>query len=137
MSESSFIEPESERIPLSKDGEWIEVKKRLNTGEKRRQDCLAIVPIEVNGRIVDHVDPSMYEILLVELWLVKWSLFDDKGDVRPLSLSAIKALDPAKFDEIRDRLLAHITKQIRDKKKGTTPPPPNETNSSDKPTSPS
>ena len=108
MSRNRFVVPEVKRIPLSED-EWIEVKSELNAGEQRRQIALAYTPVALpDGRVVDRRDLSQYELMRVHLWLTAWHIHDAAGNVPPLSLDAIRALDVETFEEINDKIYEHI-----------------------------
>jgi hypothetical protein len=123
MSRNRFVVPEVVRINLS-DEEWIEIKKELNAGEERRHFNLATIPFVVNGQVVERVDWSQYEILRVHLWLVKWHIHDEKGEVPLLSLDAIRALDVPTFEEINQHIVAHILQQKELKKAQANPKVP-------------
>lgn len=120
MSRNRFIVPDTVRIPLSNE-EWIEIKKELNAGEERKQSALALVPILLNGKIVDRVDWSQYEILRALLWLVKWHVHDEKGEVPPLTLDSIRALDVETFNEINDHIYVHVMEIAALKKAAKNP----------------
>jgi hypothetical protein len=115
-----FVVPETVRINLS-DDEWIEVKKELNVGEERRHFSLASVSTVIDGRVVEHTDWSMYEILRAQLWMTKWHVHDENGEVPPLSLDAIKALTVDVFEEINQAIISHATEQAEIKKARTNP----------------
>lgn len=97
--------------------EWIEIKDTLNVGDQKRQDALAIVPAvvkKVNALgiledvVVDRTDWGLYEILRAELWLLSWHIHDAEGNVPPLNLDSIKALDAETFNEITVKIFDHI-----------------------------
>lgn len=115
MSRNRFIVPDTVKINLS-DEEWIEIKKELNAGEERKQSALALVPIMLNGKIVDRVDWSQYELLRAHLWLVNWHLHDAEGNVPPLTLDSLRALDITTFDEINDIIFKHVMETATAKK---------------------
>lgn len=120
MSRNRFITTERIRINLS-DEEWIEIKKELNAGEERKQASLALVPIVVEGKIVDRIDWSQYELLRTSLWLVDWHIHDADGKVPVLSLDSIRALDVETFEEINGAIFKHLMELAVSKKVAKNP----------------
>lgn len=114
-----FVVPETVRYTLSED-EWIEVKKELNAGEERKLASLAMVPtpITVDGKtkIVDRIDWSQWDLLKAELWMTSWHLHDSTGNVPPLSLDSLKALDIKTFSEITSIIDRHAIESQSAKK---------------------
>lgn len=126
MSRNRFTIPDVRRIYLkdSNQEEWFEIKKELNAGEERRQSALGMLPVDVGGRIMDRVDWGVYELLRCQLWMTNWHLHDEKGEVPPLTLDALRALDPETFHEINNSIYEHIEELAAAKKKAKTPPTP-------------
>lgn len=125
---SRFVSLLTKRLYLQDSGveEWFEVKKELNAGEDRTQANLALVPMFVDDvdsdgkptkKIVDRIDWSQYELLRMHLWVTAWHVHDANGNVPPLSLDAIRALDVETFNEINDALFAHMLEGQEEKKK--------------------
>lgn len=101
-----FVRPDVDRIDLS-DGDWIEVKRRLNVGERRGIiSSAAKGGVSSDGQRV-HIDANEMAFARVATWLLDWSFvgLDDKP--MKLSLSAIRNLDPDTFGEIETALDAH------------------------------
>jgi len=115
MSRNRFVKPETVRLKLSEE-EWVEIKKELNAGEARKQASLAVVPHILEGRVVDRVDWSQYELLRMELWVVDWHLHNAEGKVPKLSLDALRALDVTTFNEINDLISQHVVESLTSKK---------------------
>jgi len=118
MARSRFITPGVTRIPIS-DGDWIDVKSELSAGDQRRQDVLAMHPRIIEGKLMDVVDWSEYEILRAHLWLVDWSfikLVNDKPTPVPITVDSIKSLDLETFEEINNLIFKHIMAVIAEKK---------------------
>jgi hypothetical protein len=111
---SWFVRPEVVRIPLS-EGQWITVKKRLNAGESRdtfaRMCQQGIEPLRVN--------PIQIGLAQTLAYLIDWSLCDDDG--QPVAIanqsidvveSTLNALEPERFDEIREAVSKHEIEQL-------------------------
>jgi hypothetical protein len=120
---SRFVRPHTDTLPLS-DGDWIVVKKRLNTGEQR--DAFArMYQTGADGSMQRH--PILYGIHMVCAYLVDWSLTDDAG--KPVAIldasyddvrRAVDNLDPDDFDEVRFAIEQHrdrVAKERADAKK--------------------
>jgi hypothetical protein len=106
---SWFVKPETERVSLP-DGQWLDLKKRLNAGDDRRRMTMVIKEFRQDGRYTP--DPEMVGKADVLIYLVDWSLRDDAGskvkiDTEGAKASAIDSLDPDKFKVIADAVEAH------------------------------
>jgi hypothetical protein len=132
---SDFATGESIRLTLSGD-QWIEIKKRLSTGE--REDMLA--EMSADG---ERINRREVRVARVKAYLLAWSLKDGQGQPVPMSPQLpdaerrdyIRNLDPDRFDEIHDAITAHeaaMTKAREAQKKilrgspdvaGTSPSP--------------
>jgi hypothetical protein len=96
----------------SADGDWIDVKKRLNTGEQ--QDLFAqMAPAMTAGEKVQ-LNSKVVMTAKVLAYLVGWSLTDDGAPVTMTPdmsdaerLAIINNLDPSSFREIKDAIDAH------------------------------
>lgn len=100
----------TERIPLS-DGDWIEVRKKLNTGEQKRLDEVGkVAPVMVGGKIIFPIDWAVYEVDRAAIWLLDWSIKDAADKPVALSVDAIRALDPDDFEEINTAIVNHMAK---------------------------
>lgn len=111
-----FIEAETVKKPLAQEGEWIEIRKKLNNGEKRLQDELGIIHKQVGDKVIRVIDWGLYEMLRAELWIIRWHLHDKDGNVPPLGIDSIKALDPDVFEEINNIIFKH-SQEIEEAKK--------------------
>lgn len=128
MAKVRFVEAATDRIPLS-DGDWIEVKRDLNTGDQKKLEAAGLKPPTrvggvggVGGEIITPIDWEIYEIHRAAVFLTDWSFrgLDDKpfplnnrdGQV---SIDALKALDPETFDEINKAIFAHVIKRAAEK----------------------
>lgn len=117
---SDFVVPAGDRLPLSGDGRWIDVKHRLTHGE--REDMFARMR-GPNGEW-NHV-----RTVKVTTYLLGWSLVDLEGKPVPMGptvpdderLSTLRNLDPDAFDEINDAIEAHekAVQAARDAQKKT------------------
>lgn len=101
-----FVMPEVVRLPLS-DGDWIEVKRRLNVAERRSITSAATK----NGMSVDtkrvYVDANDLEFAKVDAWVLDWNLVGEDDKPIKYSAQAVRALDPETFNEITDAIDAH------------------------------
>jgi hypothetical protein len=111
---SRFVRPNTDVLPLS-DGDTLVVRRRLNTGEQRAmfQRMRAAAP---NGDGY-HVDPMQVGLATMTAYLLDWSLRDDNGapvvirdQPMPVVESAINALDPDDFAEIREAIETHVAR---------------------------
>lgn len=102
------------RLSLT-EGDWIEVRRRLNSGEDKALDNVGQMgPAVVDGRVVFPIDWVRYEHERAMIWLLDWSFRDANDKPVPLSLSAIKALDPLDFEEVNDAIIKHMAEYNRD-----------------------
>jgi hypothetical protein len=111
-----LVAPEAVRLPLS-DGDWIDVRKRLNHGEHSRMlERLYIITPEGEARR----DPLKWADVIVTAYLLDWSLTDPaKGrlEIRGQSFSAMQAaldlIDPDDFAEVREAIETHASAVAR------------------------
>ena len=118
-----FVKPEAIRLPLS-NGDWIDVKKRLNTGETRR--LFARMARDIRPGEKYSFNPEQIGLAKVLEYLLAWSFTDDARPV-PYSLEMsveqreglIGNLDPDDFVEIREAIEAHEERisEAREKEK--------------------
>jgi len=99
-----FVTPKIDRLTLS-DGRWVDVKHRLNAGERRR----------VYGRMVREMafgqkttlNPEMVGLTRLAEYVVAWSMTDDRGVSVPVSEAAFDNLDPDVYSEMVAALDTH------------------------------
>lgn len=127
---SRFVSPDVVRLPLT-DGDWIDVKKRLNTGEQRRVFAKMARDMVPGEKV--KLDPEQVGLAKVIEYLIAWS-FTDNGKPVALSPDALGNLDVDTFNEIREAIEAHeeIQDAEREKEKNERAGGP-----ASKPTSPS
>lgn len=101
-----FVMPEVVRLDLS-DGDWIEVKRRLNVAERRSITSRAAKGGVSTDSTRVFVDANEMEFAKVEAWVLDWSFVG--ADEKPVKFSAeaVRALDPNTFAEIIDAIDAH------------------------------
>lgn len=111
-----LVTPEPVRLRLS-DGDWVDVRKRLNHGEHSRM-LERLYIITPNGEA--HRDPLKWADVIVTTYLLDWSLADPaKGrlDIRGQPLTAIQAaldlIDPDDFAEVREAIETHASAVAR------------------------
>ena len=108
-----FVLPEVVRLDLS-DGDWIEVKKRLTNGERRRLNTAALSKsVAIGGESTNEVDIDFAEFGTARAlaYLVDWSFRDAQGLRVEVTRSAYESLDEETSDEIDKALDAHIEAQ--------------------------
>lgn len=117
MARNRFVLPEVKRLPLS-DGDWIEVKVRLNYGEQQELSSSALSDVRQNADTKDtsiKLDMKSYNIRRLGMWLTDWS-FQLNGKPTTPSESMIGKLDPDTVNEIDEALSRHIEEQSELKK---------------------
>jgi len=116
---SRFVRPDVLRLPIS-GGDFLIVKRRLTAGEQREAYARMYPPNATNGK--REVDPLQIGISMVLAFLVDWSLTDDEG--RPVEIkgqpievvrSALDALDPESYAEIRAAIDDHEAAMARER----------------------
>jgi hypothetical protein len=124
---SDFVEPEAERLTLG-DGQFIDVKKKLNHGEW--EDMLADMSLDgkpgVDGKPGEptRLDRRNFRTVKVMAYLLGWSLMHN-GKPQPYSpaMSAderrdiIRSLSPERFEEMYKAITAHEDGVAAPKKK--------------------
>lgn len=117
MGRIRFVKPETERLSLS-DGDWIEVKKDLNTGELKKLEAAGHKPpVELaSGRVINPLDWERHELERAMVFLTGWSFkgFDDKPV--ELTMDALKSLEPPDFEEINKAIFDYTIKRAAEKK---------------------
>lgn len=105
---SRFVRPEVDRLEIS-GGDWLEVRRRLNTGEFHD----ALRGMGKHGVFV----PEAAESEIVAAYLVDWSLTGADGNPvvirdqpREVVSAALSALDPVDFKEILKAIQEHETR---------------------------
>lgn len=121
MGRNRVVEPLVDRIPVS-DGDWIELKKELNTGEQKRLEAAGQkAPVLLNGVPFQPIDWAVYELERAMIFLRGWSFQDFSADPespQPLKLSyaALASLDVDTFREVNEAILSHVMKSAAAKK---------------------
>lgn len=120
MKVSRFVRPETRvlKLPDRHDadgtvipGETLTVRKRLNHGERTAAFTRMYQQAADGSR---RVDPTKVGMATIVAYLLDWTLTDDDGNVvairdQPVEVleSALNALDPDSFDEIRRAIDQH------------------------------
>jgi hypothetical protein len=112
------VSPEAVRVALS-DGDWIDVRKRLNHGEHTEMlERLYVVTPEGAARR----DPLKWANVIVTTYLLDWSLAAPaKGHLairdqpRSALQDALNLLDPDDFAEIREAIETHASAVAADR----------------------
>lgn len=124
---SRVVRPETVRIQIS-DGDWIDVKKRLNAGEARRVYTRMVKSAEAGKPF--ELDPFQVGRSQIMAYLVNWSFTDQPitGEFgQPAAAEvigeALDNLDLDSFNEIATAVAAHETamnKERDEEKKART-----------------
>jgi len=113
-----IVRPDKKRIVLS-DGDWIEIKARLNAGEQRDMFARMVtndMNVNTDGRVGGsmEIDPIKGPAAQVVAYLLDWNVKDDDGQVvdikgQPVEIvtGALDALDPDDYQEIVGVIQAH------------------------------
>ncbi len=119
-----FVKPKTIRLEIS-DGDWIEIKKELTVGERKRMFASGLKQMQTSGTGDPKfdIDPVEMSFAKVREYLVGWSFEeeDNKGEVAPIDLSddAVRNLDESTFEEIETAIDEHIEKLEKEKKATT------------------
>ena len=128
MAPSRFVQPDSDRLELS-GGDWILVKRRLNTGEYRTHMRRSARELPSGVR---QLDAFLEGRSLPLAYLLDWSLVDPAGKpvvIRDQSEAAVSeildGLDPDDFTELLRAIEAHVARQdaVRAEEKKTAGTP--------------
>ena len=111
MPRCRFVEPVVTRLALT-EGDWIEVKRDLNTGEQRAM-FVAMRTRYAPGEM-PMVNPQMVTTARLLAYLVAWSFRDQNDKPVEVSAGAIDSLDTRTFNELRDALDAHEAARDRE-----------------------
>jgi len=111
MAESWFVTPEPFRLELE-GGQWMIVRKRLNTGEQRKMFARQVKSM-VAGEKLEY-NPVQVGLSQVVAYLLDWSLTGPDGKpviIRGLTPEALEKLledlDPDRFTVIWNAIQAH------------------------------
>lgn len=104
-----FVQPDMVRLALS-DGDWIDVKKELTIGERRKVMASVVKEMRQDGRMTP--DLEMIGKGQILAYLVDWSFTDAQDKRVPIDtdakkLAAIDGLDEASYKEIEEAINAH------------------------------
>ena len=108
-----FVIPEVVRLDLS-DGDWIEVKRRLTNGERRRLNTAGLSKsLLIGGDASNEVDIDFAEFGTARAltYIVDWSFRDGNGLRVEVTREAYESLDEETADEIDKALDAHVEAQ--------------------------
>jgi hypothetical protein len=141
MPRSRFVQPDTVMLPLS-EGDWLLVKRRLNSGEQRAAFRRMYVTAADGSFVTDEngapkVDPTMIGYVMVTAYLLDWSLVDRAGEKIIIARQPPEVLDAAvdlletdDFAEVRTAIEDHDQRQrlAREEEKkrmaGVTASPP-------------
>ena len=103
-----FVTPETVRLDLS-DGDWIEVKERLDYAENQRLYGRMVHSLkdDDDGRELG-LDLARFNIARLETCIVDWSFRGADDKPVPVSRNAIEHLDPDTAQEIDQAIEGHL-----------------------------
>lgn len=119
MGRNRFVNGDVNRIELS-DGDWIEVKKDLNTGDQKKLEAAGNgIPVRLaDGTVHTPIDWAIYEIDRAVIFLTAWSFQDfTKDPPQPVALTraAIVAMDPPDFEEMNKAIFNWVMQRAAEK----------------------
>lgn len=115
MARNRFVSLNVDRIQLS-DGDWIEVKQDLNTGDQKKLEAAGFKPpIMIDGKIITPIDWEVYELHRAVIFLTDWSFRNADDKSVPLNLDSLNALEPESFKEINDAIVKHTLDRVKEK----------------------
>lgn len=115
MGRCRIVQPETVRLELGsgEDAYWVEIKKRLSVGEKRK--ATAVVAAVIQGGFKPDMD-ALGGKAQVMAYLVDWNLRDSQDkplviDTDGKKAAILDALDEETFEEISNAIEAHAEAQ--------------------------
>lgn len=100
-----FVQPDVVRLDLS-DGDWLDVRKELSTGEVRRAMAKTIKSMRPDGRI--EPDLEMLGRAEIAAYIIDWSFVDAQDKRVPYSDAALDNLTQDAYNEIEAAVRKHI-----------------------------
>lgn len=100
-----FVQPEIVRLDLS-EGDWLDVRRELSTGEARRAMARTIKSMRADGRI--EPDLEMLGRAEIAAYLVDWSFVDANDKRVPCTDAALDNLTQDAYAEIETAVRAHM-----------------------------
>lgn len=102
MARCPIVRPDVKRLDLT-DGDFLDVKKRLNTGEYR---SMVTKQYQTSG---DRMSINLDQMGLSKViaYVVGWSFVDLSGAPLPVNEQTIKASDPDVFREVLEAVEGH------------------------------
>lgn len=110
-----FVQPEVVRLDLS-DGDWLDVRRELSTGEARRAMAKTIKTMRADGRI--EPDLEMLGRAEITAYIVDWSFVDGNDKRVPFTDAAMDNLTQDAYAEIETAVRAHIA-AVEDERKNS------------------
>jgi hypothetical protein len=109
MARNPFVRPETVRLELA-EGDWIEVKKFLTSGEDARMSGAGLRQMQQGegGKPTFILDFERLGLAQIEAYVVAWSFVDEKGRSVPVTPSNIGALSKEVAKEIGAAIDKHI-----------------------------
>lgn len=90
-----FVTDEVDRIKIDKD-HWVDIKRKMNYGEQQELVASYMKAGMQEGQKTPNIDVNfeMGGITLLSINIKAWNLTDEKGNIAPITVDKIKALDP-------------------------------------------
>lgn len=110
MGRCRVVAPVTTRVALT-DGDWIDLKRRLNIGEQRAAFAAVYGEILPSGARRPNIEMAGMSQVLA--YIVDWSFEDAQGkrlpcDTEARKLAAVNSLDTETYQEIDTAVAAHI-----------------------------
>ena len=100
-----FVQPEIVRLDLS-EGDWLDVRRELSTGEAWRAMARTIKSMRADGRI--EPDLEMLGRAEIAAFIVDWSFVDANDKRVPFTDAALDNLTQDAYAEIETAVRAHM-----------------------------
>lgn len=104
MPRCPIVRPEVVRVPLT-DGDFLDLKKQLNTGEYRSMLTAQFKDVQAGSRAVINLEQMGLSKVLA--YVVGWSFVDLEGKPLPFSVDTLNACEPDVFTDILAAVEAH------------------------------
>jgi len=120
MARIGIVKPDVQRLALA-EGDWIEVKKFLAVGEKKRLEGAGVSAVrtanaDTRTKQSFELDYERLTLARIEAYVVKWSFTDLEGNTLKVNPENISALTPEIATEIDEALDKHIEAMTAAKK---------------------
>ena len=114
MGRNRFVTKDTVRLELS-EGDWIEIKRRLNYGETQRLAQASFGNVNLQdvqtGKIELKLTSEDFNLTRFLIWLVDWSFVDERGKPVRITRDSIAMLDAETIAEIDAAITSHLDRE--------------------------